>query len=166
MLPSSSLAAAQPSGRPVAGSAASRTIGRLRSGTRLTVATGRAGSTRAPHLATSTPTSRTSCIWVSTWKLGIFFVFAKGLRAQRAGRVAPRRGGAKRRAAALGAAQRRKAPPQAAERRAAHKAWFSAFNFPPIIEKQKMLTGTSAGIRPVLQLRRSLGTELHGYTIK
>ena len=99
-------------------------------------------------------------------KLGIFFVFAKGLRAQRAGRVAPRRGGAKRRAAALGAAQRRKAPPQAAERRAAHNAWFSAFNFPPIIEKHKMLTGTSAGIRPVLQLRRSLGTELHGYTIK
>ena len=99
-------------------------------------------------------------------KNGIFFVFPKSLRAQRAGRVAPRRGGAKRRAAALGAAQRRKAPPQAAERRAAHKAWFSAFNFPPIIEKQKMLTGTSAGIRPVLQLRRSLGTELHGYTIK
>ena len=104
---------------------------------------------------------------VETRKAGIFFVFAKGLRAQeRAGRVAPRRGGAKRRAAALGAAQRRKAPPQAAERRAAHKEWFSAFNFPPIIEKQKMLTGTSAGIRPVLQLRRSLGTELHGYTIK
>ena len=83
-------------------------------------------------------------------KKGIFFVFAKGLRAQRAGRVAPRRGGAKRRAAALGAAQRRKAPPQAAERRAAHKARFSAFNFAPIIEKQKMLTGRSAGIRPVL----------------
>ena len=84
-----------------------------------------------------------------TPKDGIFFVFAKGLRAQRAGRVAPRRGGAKRRAAALGAAQRRKAPPQAAERRAAHKVCFSAFNFPPIIEKQnsqKMLTGTSAGI--------------------
>ena len=99
-------------------------------------------------------------------QLGIFSVFPKSLRAQRAGRVAPRRGGAKRRAAALGAAQRRKAPPQAAERRAAHKAWFSAFNFPSIIEKQKMLTGTSAGIRPVLQLRRSLGTELHGYTIK
>ena len=83
-------------------------------------------------------------------KFGIFFVFAKGLRAQRAGRVAPRRGGAKRRAAALGAAQRRKAPPQAAERRAAHKACFSAFNFAPIIEKQKMLTGRSAEIRPVL----------------
>ena len=97
---------------------------------------------------------------------GIFFVVAKGLRAQRAGRVAPRRGRTKRRAAALVAAQRRKAPPQAAERRAAHKVCFSAFNFPPIIEKQKMLTGTSAGIRPVLQLRRSLGTELHGYTIK
>ena len=79
-------------------------------------------------------------------------MFAKGLRAQRAGRVAPRRGGAKRRAAALGAAQRRKAPPQAAERRAAHKVCFSAFNFPPIIEKQKMLTGTSAGIRPVLHV--------------
>ena len=47
--------------------------------------------------------------------MGIFFVFAKGLRAQRAGRVAPRRGGAERRAAALGAAQRREAPPQAAE---------------------------------------------------
>lgn len=101
---------------------------------------------------------------VQVW--GIFSVFPKSLRAQRAGRVAPRRGGAKRRAAALGAAQRRKAPPQAAERRAAHKACFSAFNFAPIIEKQKMLTGTSAGIRPVLQLRRSLGTELHGYTIK
>ena len=78
--------------------------------------------------------------------LGIFFVFAKGLRAQRAGRVAPRRGGAKRRAAALGAAQRRKAPPQAAERRAAHKACFSAFNFAPIIENQKMLTGKSPWI--------------------
>ena len=49
---------------------------------------------------------------------GIFSVFPKSLRAQRAGRVAPRRGGAKRRAAALGAAQRRKAPPQAAERSA------------------------------------------------
>ena len=81
---------------------------------------------------------------------GIFSVFPKSLRAQRAGRVAPRRGGAKRRAAALGAAQRRKAPPQAAERRAAHKACFSAFNFAPIIEKQKMLTGRSSGIRPVL----------------
>ena len=79
-------------------------------------------------------------------KHGIFFVFAKGLRAQRAGRVAPRRGGAKRRAAALGAAQRRKAPPQAAERRAAHKACFSAFNFAPIIENQKMLTGKSPWI--------------------
>ena len=77
---------------------------------------------------------------------GIFFVFAKGLRAQRAGRVAPRRGGAKRRAAALGAAQRREAPPQAAERRAAHKACFSAFNFAPIIENQKMLTGKSPWI--------------------
>eukprot|EP00964_Phaeocystis_antarctica_P083185 scaffold52313_cov64-Phaeocystis_antarctica.AAC.1 len=55
-------------------------------------------------------------------KFGFFFVFQKWLRAQRAGRVAPRRGGAKRRAAALGAAQRPKAPPQAAERRAAHEA--------------------------------------------
>ena len=45
---------------------------------------------------------------------GIFFVFAKGLRAQRAGRVAPRRGSAKRRAAALGAAQRRAAQSAAA----------------------------------------------------
>ena len=79
-------------------------------------------------------------------RVGIFFVFAKGLRAQRAGRVAPRRGGAKRRAAALGAAQRRKAPPQAAERRAPHKACFSAFNFAPIIENQKMLTGKSPWI--------------------
>ena len=104
-----------------------------------------------------------SCVFA---KLGIFFVFAKGLRAQRAGRVAPRRGGAKRRAAALGAAQRRKAPPQAAERRAPRKACFSAFNFPPIIEKQKMLTGTSAGIRPILRPRQSSGTELHGYPIK
>ena len=94
-----------------------------------------------------------------------FFVFSKGLRAQRAGRVAPRRGGAKRRAAALGAAQRRKAPPQAAERRAPRKACFSAFNFPPIIEKQKMLTGTSAGIRPILRPRQSLGTELHVYHV-
>ena len=98
-------------------------------------------------------------------KLGIFFVFAKGLRAQRAGRVAPRRGGAKRRAAALGAAQRRKAPPQAAERRAAHKACFSAFNFRPIIEKQKMLTGTSAEIRPIMRPRQSLGTESHVYHV-
>eukprot|EP00964_Phaeocystis_antarctica_P081144 scaffold50732_cov39-Phaeocystis_antarctica.AAC.1 len=45
----------------------------------------------------------------------------KWLRAQRAGRLAPRRGGAKRRAAALGAAQRREAPPQAVERRASRK---------------------------------------------
>eukprot|EP00964_Phaeocystis_antarctica_P092602 scaffold59586_cov60-Phaeocystis_antarctica.AAC.1 len=52
----------------------------------------------------------------------LFFLFQKWLRAQRAGRVAPRRGGAKRRAAALGAAQRPKAPPQAAERRVAHEA--------------------------------------------
>ena len=101
-----------------------------------------------------------------------FHVSRKAARAARRARSAPEgqkiapRSGAGCRAAALGAAQRRKAPPQAAERRAAHKEWFSAFNFPPIIEKQKMLTGTSAGIRPVLQLRRSLGTELHGYTIK
>ena len=97
---------------------------------------------------------------------GIFFVFAKGLRAQRAGRVAPRRGGAKRRAAAQGAAQRRKAPPQAAERRAGHKACFSAFNFAPIIEKQKMLTGRSAGIRPVLWPGQPLGIRLHGQRLE
>ena len=77
-------------------------------------------------------------------KVGIFFVFAKGLHAQRAGRVAPLRGGAKRRAAVLGAAQRREAPPQAAERRAAHKACFSAFNFRPIIVFEKKLTGKGA----------------------
>ena len=41
---------------------------------------------------------------------GFFFVFQKWLRAQRVGRVAPRRGGAERRAAGLGAAQRREAP--------------------------------------------------------
>ena len=78
-------------------------------------------------------------------KKGFFFVFQKWLRAQRAGRVAPRRGGAKRRAAALGAAQRPKAPPQAAERRAAHEACFSAFNFAPIIDREKKLTGKSVG---------------------
>ena len=104
--------------------------------------------------------------WELIAKSGIFFVFAKGLRAQRAGRVAPRRGGAKRRAAALGAAQRRKAPPQAAERRAAHKACFSAFNFAPIIEKQKMLTGRSAGIRPVLWPGQPFGIKLHGQRLK
>ena len=93
-------------------------------------------------------------------------MFAKGLRAQRAGRVAPRRGGAKRRAAALGAAQRRKAPPQAAERRAAHKVCFSAFNFSPIIEKQKMLIGTSAGIRPDLWPGQPLRIKLHGKHLK
>ena len=93
-------------------------------------------------------------------------MFAKGLRAQRAGRVAPRRGGAKRRAAALGAAQRREAPPQAAERRARHKVCFSAFNFPPIIEKQKVLTGTSAGIRPDLWPGQPLGLKLHGKHLK
>ena len=106
------------------------------------------------------------CVHRTQRKDGIFFVFAKGLRAQRAGRVAPRRGGAKRRAAALGAAQRRKAPPQAAERRAAHKACFSAFNFAPIIEKQKMLTGISAGIRPVLWPGQPLGIKLHGQRLK
>ena len=99
-------------------------------------------------------------------KTGIFFVVAKGLRAQRAGRVAPRRGRTKRRAAALVAAQRRKAPPQAAERRAAHKVCFSAFNFPPIIEKQKMLTGTSAGIRPDLWPGEPLRIKLHGKHLK
>ena len=99
-------------------------------------------------------------------KLGIFSVFPKSLRAQRAGRVAPRRGGAKCRAAALGAAQRRKAPPQAAERRAAHKACFSAFNFAPIIEKQKMLTGRSAGIWPVLWPGQPLGIKLHCQRLK
>ena len=61
-------------------------------------------------------------------------MFAKGLRAQRAGRVAPRRGGAKRRAAAPGAAQRRKAPPQAAEWKALYKGDFSACYFAPIID--------------------------------
>ena len=61
------------------------------------------------------------------------------------GRVAPRKGGAMRRAAALGAAQRRKAPPQAAERRAAHEACFSAFNFPPIIDIEKKLTDKGVG---------------------
>ena len=100
--------------------------------------------------------------YITKKKLGIFFVVAKGLRAQRAGRVAPRRGGAERRAAALGAAQRRKAPPQAAERRTAHKACFYAFNFAPIIENQKMLTGRSAGIRPVLWPGQLLGIKLHG----
>jgi hypothetical protein len=54
-------------------------------------------------------------------------VFAKGLRAQRAGPVAPRRGGAKRRAAALGAAQRRKAPPQAAEAEGGPRSVFFCF---------------------------------------
>ena len=77
-------------------------------------------------------------------------MFPERLRAQRAGRVAPQRGGAKRRAAALGAAQRRKAPPQAAEQRAAHQACFPAFHFPPSTDKEKMLTGTSAGIRLTL----------------
>eukprot|EP00964_Phaeocystis_antarctica_P130782 scaffold94660_cov68-Phaeocystis_antarctica.AAC.4 len=55
------------------------------------------------------PTSLGVCRW------------QKWLRAQRAGRLAPQRGGAKRRAAALGAAQRREAPPQAVERRASRK---------------------------------------------
>jgi hypothetical protein len=46
----------------------------------------------------------------------------------------------------MGAAQRREAPPQAAERRAGHTACFSAFNFPPIIEKWKMLADKSVRI--------------------
>ena len=74
-------------------------------------------------------------------KVGFFFVFPERLRAQRMGRVAPRRSGAERRAAGLGAAQRREASPQAAERRAPLKVCFPAFNFPPIIDKAKMLTG-------------------------
>ena len=121
---------------------------------------GRAGRATVEQLAPGSARSR------GGQKLGIFFVFPKSLRAQRAGRVAPRRGGAKRRAAALGAAQRRKAPPQAAERRAAHKACFSAFNFAPIIENQKMLIGRSAGIRPVLWPGQLLGIKLHGQRLK
>ena len=89
---------------------------------------------------------------------GFFFVFQKWLRAQRVGRVAPRRGGAKRRAAALGAAQRRKAPPQAAERRAAHEACFPAFYFAPIIDKEKELTEKGVGNCPILRQRQSLGS--------
>jgi len=57
------------------------------------------------------------------------------------------------RAAALGAAQRREAPPQAAERRAATKRVFLAFDFAPLIEKQKMLPDKSVRIWPVLRLR-------------
>ena len=93
---------------------------------------------------------------------GFFFVFQKWLRAQRVGRVAPRRGGAKRRAAALGAAQRPKAPPQAAERRAAHEACFPAFYFAPIIDREKELTEKGVGNCPILSLRQSLGYKLHG----
>ena len=89
---------------------------------------------------------------------GFFFVFQKWLRAQRVGRVAPRRGGAKRRAAALGAAQRPKAPPQAAERRAADEACFSAFSFAAIIDKEKELTEKSVGNYPILRQRQSLGS--------
>ena len=69
---------------------------------------------------------------------------------------------AQRREAPLGAAQRREAPPQAAERRAGHKACFSAFNFAPLIEKLKMLSEKSVGNCPILRLRQSLGTKLHG----
>ena len=97
---------------------------------------------------------------------GFFFMLSQKLRAQRAGAQRRRYRGAKRRAAAQGAAQRREAPPQAAERRAAHKACFSAFNFAPIIEKQKMLTGRSAGIRPVLWPGQPLGIKLHGQRLK
>ena len=90
-------------------------------------------------------------------KSGFFFVFQKWLRAQRAGRVAPRRGGAKRRAAALGAAQRPKAPPQAAERRAAHEACSSAFNFAPIIDKEKELTEKGVGNCPIFEAEAFFG---------
>eukprot|EP00964_Phaeocystis_antarctica_P010385 scaffold5717_cov52-Phaeocystis_antarctica.AAC.1 len=93
-------------------------------------------------------------------------VAKKWLRAQRAGRVAPRRGGAKRRAAALGAAQRPKAPPQAAERRAAHEACFSAFNFAPILDIAKKLYEKSVRNCPILRLGQSLGTELHDQHFK
>ena len=86
------------------------------------------------------------------------FMVPERLRAERAGRVAPRRGGAKRRAAALGAAQRPKAPPQAAERRAAHEACSSAFNFAPIIDKEKELTEKGVGNYPILRQRHSLGS--------
>ena len=105
-------------------------------------------------------------LFISPENMGFFFVFQKWLRAQRAGRLAPRRGGAKRRAAALGAAQRREAPPQAVERRASRKVCFSAFNFPPIIDKEKMLTEKSVGNCPILRLRQSLGTRLHGQHLK
>ena len=97
---------------------------------------------------------------------GFFVVFQKWLRAQRAVRVAPQRGGAKRRAAALGAAQRPKAPPQAAKRRAAHEACFSAFNFAPIIDIEKKLTEESVRNCPILRLGQSLGTKLHGQHLK
>ena len=93
-------------------------------------------------------------------------MFQKWLRAQRAGRLAPRRGGAKRRAAALGAAQRREAPPQAVERRVSRKLCFSAFNFPPIIDTEKMLIEKSVGNCPILRLRQSLGTKLHDQHLK
>ena len=73
-------------------------------------------------------------------------MFQKWARAARGGRVAPRRGGAKRRAAALGAAQRRKAPPQAAEQRAGYKVRFSAFDFAPIIDNEKELADKSVRI--------------------
>ena len=85
-------------------------------------------------------------------------MFQKWARAARGGRVAPLGGGAKRRAAALGAAQRPKAPPQAAERRAAHEACFSAFNFAPIIDKEKELTVKGVGNCLILRQRQSLGS--------
>ena len=89
-------------------------------------------------------------------------MFPEKLRAQRAGRVAPRRGGAQRRFAALGAAQRRAAPPPAEKRRAAHKECFSAFIFAPIIDVDEKLTDKSVRIT-FLPLRGYLSSELLGY---
>ena len=103
------------------------------------------------------------CPYSNCW---LFFrVPEMAARAAR-GRVAPRRGGAKRRAAALGAAQRPKAPPQAAERRAAHEACFPAFYFAPIIDKEKELTEKGVGNCPILRLRQSLGNKLHGQRLE
>ena len=70
------------------------------------------------------------------------------------------------RAAALGAAQRRTAPPQAAEQRAGQKACFCAFDFAPIIEKEKMLTQKSVRNRQILRLGQSFGTKWHGQHLK
>ena len=42
----------------------------------------------------------------------------------------------------------------------------NSFNFAPIIEKQKMLIGRSAGIRPVLWPGQPLGIRLHGQRLK